>query len=93
MAEERQYDEEIAPMMLAVAKECERLGMSMVARVEWAPDQFGITQIGIGDAGIGQKMTLLAAHAKGNIDLFCIEAMKRFDCSQSAVLFHFTQRI
>lgn len=89
MATEAEYDEIIAPMLAAVAERCKELGMSLIAQVEWQPGETGITQINIGPtAGIGQKMAWLAAHAHGNVDLFCMEMMKRFDCSQSAVLHH-----
>lgn len=83
---ERQYDEIIAPMLLAVAKRCEELGMSIVARVEWAPGESGITQNGIDGASIDQKLTHLAAHSHGNIDGMLIAAIKNFDCSQSVML-------
>jgi hypothetical protein len=86
---EQEYDEIVAPMLHDVAERCRELGMTLIARVEWEPDSYGITQVVPEDAGIGQKMTQLAAHCRGNIDLFCMEAMKRFDCSQSAVLFRF----
>jgi hypothetical protein len=86
MATEAEYDEIIAPMLAEVAEKCRELGMSIVARVEWEPGETGITQLGIGpESGIGQKMTQLAAHSHGNFDLFCIEAIKRFDVSQTIV--------
>ncbi len=89
---EKQYDEIIAPMLLEVSAKCRELGLNMVARVEWEPDKYGITQVMQDNAGIGQKLTHLAAHSRGNIDLLCIEAMKRFDCSQSAILYQFTKK-
>jgi hypothetical protein len=86
MATEQQYDEIIAPMLLAVADRCRELGMSVVARVEWAPGEIGVTQVVPEDAGIRQKLTQLAAHAKGNIDALCISLLRRHDCSQSIFL-------
>jgi hypothetical protein len=87
MTTEKQYDEVIAPMLQAVANRCAELGMDLIARVEWEPGESGITQINIGPkSGVGQKMTQLAAHAHGNVDLFCIEMIKRFDVSQSIFL-------
>jgi hypothetical protein len=81
---EKEYDEIIAPMLADVANRCKGLGMNMVARVEWQPDQVGITQIGIDEgAGFGQKMAQLACHSRGNLDLFLIECGKRFDLSQT----------
>lgn len=91
MATEQEYDEIIAPLLAKVAKRCDDLGMSLIARVEWKPDEAGVTQIGIGkESGIGQRLTHLAAHSRGNIDTLCIEAIKRFDVSQSIVLQRFT---
>lgn len=92
MATEQEYDEIIAPMLADVAKRCEELGMSLVARVEWGPGDSGITQMNVDQAGIAQKLTQLAAHSHGNIDTLCIEAVKRFDCSQSMVLSRFQQQ-
>jgi hypothetical protein len=87
---EQKYDEIIAPMLAEIAKKCQQLGMNLIARVEWEPGEAGVTEIGIGaDAGIAQKLTQLAANCRGNIDAFCIEAIKRFDCSQSIVLASF----
>lgn len=84
MATEQEYDDIIAPMLADVANRCKELGMNMVARVEWEPDEIGITQIGIGDdAGFGQKMAQLACHSRGNLDLFLIECRKRFDLYQT----------
>lgn len=87
MATEQEYDEIIAPMLADVAKRCSELGMSLIARVEWEPDEVGITQIGIDkNSGVGQQLTQIAAHSKGNIDALCVNALRRFDCSQSVVL-------
>ncbi len=87
MATEAQYDEIIAPMLAAVAERCKELGMNLVARVEWAPDECGITQVGNGDdSGVGQRLAHIAVHSHGNIDALCMAALKRFDCSNSAIL-------
>lgn len=86
MATEQEYDEIIAPMLLAVANRCKELGMSIIARVEWEPEESGITQSGIDDATIGQKLTQLAAHCGGNFDALAILARRKFDCSNSIVL-------
>lgn len=87
MATEQQYDELIAPKLAEVGMLCANLGMSIVARVEWAPDQSGITQIVPDTAGVGQKLTQLAAHSRGNIDSLLIAAMRKFDYSQSVFLY------
>lgn len=93
MPTEQQYDEVIAPMLADVAKRCSELGMSLIARVEWAPDEVGITQIGISKGtGVGQVLTQLAAHSKGNIDALCFNAMRRFNCDQSVILRQYQQK-
>ena len=84
---EAEYDEHIAPALADIAKKITDLGGSIVARVEWSKDESGITHMGVSDeSGVAQQLTQLAALSRGNIDMICIEAMKRFDCSQSAVL-------
>jgi hypothetical protein len=85
MATEEQYDEIIAPMMLAVAKRCEELGMSLIARIEWEPGESGITQIGDMNSA-GQWLTQMAAHSHGNIDKLCLIAVKTKDVSASMFL-------
>ena len=95
MATEEQYDEIIAPMLAAVAERCKELGISLIARAEWSPTDAGITQIGIDEtSSVAQRIAQLAAHCRGNIDSLCIEAMKRFDCSQSMILrgYHLTEK-
>lgn len=85
MATEQQYDEIIAPMMLEIAKKCEELGMSLIARIEWEPGESGITQTG-SFASVGQYLTHIAAHSHGNIDKLCLTLLKNRDVSQSIFL-------
>lgn len=87
MATEEEYDTEIAPMLADVAARCKELGMSIVARVEWAPDEAGITRIGVGPgSGIGQVMTHYAAMSRGNLDAM-VMGMRRngIDMSQTII--------
>lgn len=87
MGTEQEYDDIIAPMLADVAAKCKELGMSLIARVEWEPDEGGITQIGISkDSGVSQRLAQIGVHARGNIDTVCIQALKNFDCSQSMFL-------
>lgn len=86
MATEQQYDDEIAPLLMEAGKRCEALGISMVARAEWAPDEYGITQVQSETASIGQKLAQLAAHAKGNFDALAIGAIKSFGPGNSIFL-------
>ena len=89
---EQEYDEIIAPMLADIANRVNDLGGSMIARVEWEKDESGITQTGIGDdSGVGQRMTQLAAHSRGNIDTLCMAVLKRFNCEQSMFLHAFNK--
>lgn len=85
MATEEQYDDVIAPMLADVAAKCKELGMSLVARVEWEPNESGITLIGE-CKGIGQILTRYAALSRGNIDSVCLALLKNHDVSQSVFL-------
>lgn len=83
---EQEYDEVIAPALAEIALKIEKMGGSIVARVEWEPDESGITHIGVSkQSGVGQQLALLAALCRGNIDLLMMEAAKRFDMSQSVM--------
>jgi hypothetical protein len=89
---EKQYDEIIAPMLRDVAMKCDEMGMALVARVEWKPDESGITQIGNLEASPAQRITHLAAHANGNIDALCLAILRQFDVSQSIFLYQHQKR-
>lgn len=89
MSTERQYDEIIAPLLAHVAQECQRLGMALVARVEWEPGESGITQIGDNGWSGGQKLAHLAAHSRGNIDSLCMRLLKEPGADGSIFLSRF----
>jgi hypothetical protein len=89
MATEREYDEVVAPMLREVARLCQEHGLSLVARVEWASGDGGITQVTAAGASPAHRLTQLAAHACGNFDALAMSALKHFDCSQSAFLARF----
>lgn len=81
-----------APMLLEVARECEELGISLIARVEWEPGESGITQTGSTSFhSIGQYLTQIAAHSHGNIDKLCLTLLKNRDVSQSIFLASYAQ--
>ncbi len=89
MSTEQQYDDVIAPMLARVAEECAKLGMAMVARVEWEPGEAGITQIGDNRWSGGQKLAWMAAHSHGNIDRLCMSLLKEKGADQSVFLARF----
>ncbi len=87
MATEKDYDEAIAPQLLALAHRCEELGMSLVARVEWSPGESGTTtSLSPPEVGAAQKLAILACNVNGNIDELCLRAKSALDCSQSIFL-------
>jgi hypothetical protein len=86
MSTEKEYDEIIAPMLLAVAEKCKELGMTLVARCEWEPGESGITQIGDMTTSAAQMMTQTAAHSHGNVDKMLMHLIQTVDVSQSVFL-------
>lgn len=94
MPTEAEYDEKIAPLLMEVGKICEDLGMSIVARVEWAPGEYGLTVCGNGESsGVDQRLAFMAAACRGNIDSLFIGLRKAgIDMSQSIVASMFERR-
>jgi hypothetical protein len=76
--EEREafYDREIAPVLLELGRKCQDNGLSLVAVVEWAPGDTGRTANICEGAGIGLRMTHMAAQAAGNADALIMALMK-----------------
>lgn len=91
-APEKVYDDEIAPMLRAVVERCQKLGLHMVAHVEWSDGGTGITQWVPEGASVQMRMTQLAAHAHGNFDGLAISMLRNFDCKASMVLHRFTEQ-
>lgn len=85
MATEQQYDDIIAPMLQEVAERCEELGMALVARVEWAPGESGITRVVGKDQSVQQWLAYYAAHARGNLDQLAMTMCNKFDRGSSIV--------
>lgn len=84
---EEAYDEQIAPMLLEIAKKSEELGMTFVASVEWETGETGSTAVGdFSKAGPAQFMTLCAARSNGNFDAVGLAMLKKYDCSASMFL-------
>lgn len=83
---EQEYDEQIAPVLAEIAQKVCDLGGSLIARVEWAPDEAGITAQGISEwSGIAQKLAAHAMTCKGNLDSLYITLARRYDLSQTMV--------
>lgn len=65
---ENYYDEQIAPKLKALAKECESNGISLLAVCEWKPGEIGRTLVLQKESGVGIKIANAAAQANGNVD-------------------------
>lgn len=70
------YDQEIAPKLLALCKECQDRGVSFVAKVEWEPGESGMTAFVAEGAGIALLIASWAAKANGNADALIMALMK-----------------
>lgn len=86
MATEQQYDEIVAPLLAEAAKKAGKLGMSLIARCEWAPGEYGLTRIGDPKSSAAQYLAWCAAHAKGNFDAVGMAMLREYDCSASVLL-------
>lgn len=70
------YDREVAPVLLALAKQCEANGLSFVASVEYGPNETGRTMSLQADAGINIRMAYWAGAACGNADGLIIAMLR-----------------
>ncbi len=93
MATEHEYDEQIAPLLLAVARKCDELGMTLVAKAEWAPGEGGVTFTGVDRMGCEQQLTRYAAFARGNFDALARKLKKDFGHGGSWVLWQLGKRL
>ncbi|KQN09849.1 hypothetical protein ASE85_02625 [Sphingobium sp. Leaf26] len=65
---EQIYDELIAPKLLEIGKLCEEHGLPVVAQVEYAPGDFGLTQFRPDGASLPMKLMAISARCGGNVD-------------------------
>lgn len=70
--QEKFYDNEIAPKLLILAKQCKAKGLSFVAQVsrdtaEKGDDFIGVTAVS-GNGGVARWLAVTAADSRGNID-------------------------
>ena len=73
---EKLYDDEIAPALLALGKQCEQHGFSLVAVVEWEPGETARTVTLQAGASFKLKLVELAARCCGNVDAMFMGLMK-----------------
>jgi hypothetical protein len=83
------YDNEIGPALVALAKRCEDVGMSLVAEVEWDGDQAlgGLTVTLAEGSSFAIRLVKLAADVRGNIDSMFIALRKATTVDLSGSLF------
>lgn len=76
--EEREafYDENVAPVLMDLAKKCQDNGISIAAMVEWDPGETGRTAALAANAGFGIRMAETAMRATGNVDTLIWALMK-----------------
>jgi hypothetical protein len=70
------YDEQIAPVLLDLAKKCQDNGLSIAAMVEWDPGETGRTAALAGNSGFGIRMVEMAMRCHGNVDSLIMGLMK-----------------
>lgn len=70
MNKEQYYDEHIAPKLMALAKECEEKGLSLLALCEWETGEYGSTRTFREGSSFAIRMADAAANSHGNIDSF-----------------------
>lgn len=69
---EQIYDEEIAPALLKIGERVKGLGMSMVAVVEYAPNERGDTTVMGGESGLEMHMLYICAKSAPNVDSYIL---------------------
>ena len=77
MSKEAYYDEHIAPKLMALAKECEDNGLSLLAVCEWDPGEYGSTRSVQAGSSFAFRMADTAVTARGNVDSFMM-AIERY---------------
>jgi hypothetical protein len=75
---EKFYDEEIAPVLLALTDKCKERGMSMVAVVEYEFGERGRTSLILPDCGLAMTMINHCACKGENLDGYVIGLMRYF---------------
>ncbi|VVD70761.1 hypothetical protein [Pandoraea anhela] len=69
---EKVYDEEIAQILKQLSEKCASMNVPFFALVEYAPNEYGRTQVTTPEQGFSLSMTELAFLADRNIDAFII---------------------
>lgn len=93
---EKAYDEEIAPALLALGKRCEELGMPFLAVAEYAPGEIGRTEASPAGVGLSFRIIQYAARSTPNFDSLAINLIRychenKIDTSSSMFLSRFKE--
>ena len=78
---EKVYDDEIAPALLALGKRCEEIGMPFLAVAEWAPGEIGRTEAYPAETGLAFRLIAFAARSTPNFDSFAINLIRYCDAN------------
>lgn len=73
---EQWYDDEIAPLLLEVARRCKTRGVSFIGAVEYNPTDYARTTTFATDAGLAIRMLDFCAQAGTNVDGYIIALMR-----------------
>lgn len=79
------YDNEIAPALLALAKKCKEVGISIVASVEYEPGKLALTKGGLPQS-VKQDIVFHAAACDGNVDGMLIALVRKYGPGNSLYL-------
>lgn len=73
---EQIYDEQVAPLLMQAAKICKEAEIPIVAQVEYAEGDFGLTSCLGENPSVSMLILHWAALSKGNLDLLVIKASR-----------------
>lgn len=73
---EKWYDEEVAPVLLALSQQCESRGVSFIGVVEYEIGKRGRTATVADDAGLEMRMIDFCARAGTNVDAYFIALIR-----------------
>lgn len=93
---EKVYDEEIAPALLAIGKRCGELGLPFLAVAEWAPGEIGRTETSPAGVCFAFRIIQYAARSAPNFDSLAINLIRycranNIDTSESMFLSRFAK--
>lgn len=77
MSTEQEYDEQVGPLLKALADKCESMGVAMACRIEWLPGEAAVeATTGALEYSRGMKLATLACLCHGNVDNLFIHLLR-----------------